>query len=252
MEQQRDFKGVWFPKELWLNDELNMLEKAILVELDSLDNNNHCYASNKYLAEFCQCSESKVSKCVHKLEELGYIEVELNKGTNRIIKVLSLVKNTRPDSKIYDTRSYNLRHSNIVNKQDNKQENLSKDKLENFGKKQPKKKNLYAKCMTEIDLFTFNDDGLKDKLKEYLDIRIKNEDKPLGIVAWRGILKKLKTEIPESDWKASIQQSINREYASFYPVNKKTNRKQYMEQLEGIPHDGRYDKEDHTLRKETF
>ena len=27
----RDFKGVWIPKEIWLNEELTMLEKVIFV-----------------------------------------------------------------------------------------------------------------------------------------------------------------------------------------------------------------------------
>ena len=34
-EQQRQFKGIWIPKEIWLNKELTMQEKMILVEIDS-------------------------------------------------------------------------------------------------------------------------------------------------------------------------------------------------------------------------
>lgn len=34
----RDFKGVWIPKEIWLSTELTLQEKVMLVEIDSLDN----------------------------------------------------------------------------------------------------------------------------------------------------------------------------------------------------------------------
>ena len=34
----RDFKGVWIPKEIWLNPDLTLVEKCLLVEIDSLDN----------------------------------------------------------------------------------------------------------------------------------------------------------------------------------------------------------------------
>jgi hypothetical protein len=34
---ERDFKGVWIPKEIWLDERLNALEKIILTEIDSLD-----------------------------------------------------------------------------------------------------------------------------------------------------------------------------------------------------------------------
>ena len=66
----RDFKGVWMPKEIWLNSELTILEKVIFTEIDSLDNENHCIASNEYFANFCDCSESKISKAIKKLKDL--------------------------------------------------------------------------------------------------------------------------------------------------------------------------------------
>ena len=72
---ERDFKGIWIPKEIWLSTELTMLEKVILVEIDSLDNENHCTASNEYLAEFCNCSQSKISKAIKHLTDLGLIEL---------------------------------------------------------------------------------------------------------------------------------------------------------------------------------
>ena len=58
----RDFKGVWIDKSIWLDKNLSATEKVILAEIDSLNNENGCYASNNYFAEFCQCSEKNCFK----------------------------------------------------------------------------------------------------------------------------------------------------------------------------------------------
>lgn len=83
----RDFKGVWIPKEVWLDARLNPLEKIILFEIDSLDKSDSgCFASNDYIAKFCQCSEWKVSNAITKLVELGYIRIAAFDGRHRTIK----------------------------------------------------------------------------------------------------------------------------------------------------------------------
>lgn len=83
----RDFKGVWIPKEIWLNEELTILDKVILIEIDSLDNEETgCIASNKYLSEFCNCTETKISTSISKLKEKGYIEQTSFDGRHRILK----------------------------------------------------------------------------------------------------------------------------------------------------------------------
>jgi DnaD/phage-associated family protein len=80
----RDFKGVWIPKDIWLDERLNALEKVILVEIDSLDStDSHCWKSNENLAEFCQCSATKVSNAISKLIKLGYVKVHSFDGRKR-------------------------------------------------------------------------------------------------------------------------------------------------------------------------
>ena len=76
-EQERDFKGVWIPKTIWLDDRLSSTGKG-------------CYASNKYIASFCQCSESKVSKAISKLIEFGYLYVQKFDGRQRFLQVEDL------------------------------------------------------------------------------------------------------------------------------------------------------------------
>ena len=85
-EQNREFRGVWFPSEVWLDGRLTALEKIILLEIDSLDGPEGCYASNEYLAGFCHCSKNKVVEAVGKLKELGYVESVSFDGRKRVLK----------------------------------------------------------------------------------------------------------------------------------------------------------------------
>lgn len=83
----RDFKGVWIPKEVWLDTRLNALDKIILTEIDSLDKGESgCYASNEYISQFCQCSISKVSSSIQKLIQFKYLELKKFDGRVRILK----------------------------------------------------------------------------------------------------------------------------------------------------------------------
>lgn len=86
-ENLRDFKGVWIDKRIWLDKRLNALEKVILTEIDSLDNGKGCFASNKYLAEFCQCSERKITDTISKLIGLDLLEFAHFDGRIRVLRV---------------------------------------------------------------------------------------------------------------------------------------------------------------------
>lgn len=70
-----NFKGVRFPKDLWLDRNINFAEKSILVVVKNLDKgDDHCWATNNYLADFLQCSVPTVTRAIAHLKELGYIE----------------------------------------------------------------------------------------------------------------------------------------------------------------------------------
>lgn len=113
----RDFKGVWIPKEVFLDDRLNAIEKIILVEVDSLDveDSEGCYASNEYLAKFCQCSVTKVSTSISKLIKLGYLYVSGNDGRKRYLK--SRLSNfERQNFRKSESDSQNMKQSNNKDK----------------------------------------------------------------------------------------------------------------------------------------
>ena len=69
----RDFKGVWIPKDVWLDHNLTWMEKLLLVEIDSLDAEKGCFASNGYFGEFFNLSNSRVSEMITSLVSKGYI-----------------------------------------------------------------------------------------------------------------------------------------------------------------------------------
>lgn len=127
---ERDFKGVWIPKEIWLDERLNALEKVIFTEINSLDNGSGCFASNDYLAKFCQCSEWKVSNAVNKLIEYGYLKVLDFDGRRRILQSC-LVKNTNQPCEIHKADFGNSQCSNIAisktSKIENKENNIRKN-----------------------------------------------------------------------------------------------------------------------------
>jgi hypothetical protein len=97
---ERDFKGVWIDKQIWLNTELTWMEKLMIVEINSLDNENGCYASNAYFAEFFQISNGRASQIISSLSEKNYISVEqIKEGgqfVKRVLKILYRgIKNTK-------------------------------------------------------------------------------------------------------------------------------------------------------------
>lgn len=107
-DEQRSFRGIWFPAHIWLDDRLSAVEKMILLEIDSLDGDDGCYASNEYLAKFCQCSQRKVSDAISKLRELGYVEMASFDGRTRVLHAC-LAESADEPSKICESPSQNLR-----------------------------------------------------------------------------------------------------------------------------------------------
>lgn len=85
----RDFKGVWIPSEVWLDEDLKKMEMLLYVEIDSLSSDKKgCYASNQHFAKFLGISTSRVSQLIKKLVEKKYITFQLfyKKGTKRVVR----------------------------------------------------------------------------------------------------------------------------------------------------------------------
>lgn len=173
--QNRDFKGVWIPKEIWLNTELSITDKVLLAEIDSLDNENHCTASNEYFSEFFKVSVPTISRSIKKLKDLGFIETEMvnsNTGSYRIIKVIQGSNQNDETGLINLTTNYNSNN----NKNTLSKDNVLAQQEFNFGvsdEKSKKKTNNeeYLDACLLINNFT-DDKELKKLLGELLDNRL--------------------------------------------------------------------------------
>ena len=146
---QRDFKGIWIPKELWLLRDLSLLEKVMLIEIDSLDNESGCYATNDYFAEFFGLSKGRISKIINNLVRKGFITSELKyqKGTQlvekRILKISRWygTKNRMPPSQkqlggmVENDQGYGQKRLQgiVENDQENKLENKLNSSSQIFG-----------------------------------------------------------------------------------------------------------------------
>lgn len=204
MSEERAFKGVWIPADIWLNKDLTIFEKAIYAEIDSLDGEKHCWASNEYLAEFCQMSVPTISRTISKLINLGLIEKVSFDGRQRILKVTKqsrliseislndpidksdlsaseflLIRENKKENTLEEPAEPSL-HKNINSAKVNSRRNFRQDheKLEDTlssgedidrqierKRKSPAEK-LRDNCLGEIDDRSF-DDETKDLLKEY-------------------------------------------------------------------------------------
>lgn len=90
----RGFKGVWIPKEVWLNKDLSIMEKLFLVEIDSLDNEKGCFASNKHFVKFFNLSNSRCSEIINGLKDKGLLNITYERDGKQIKKrIIKVSKN---------------------------------------------------------------------------------------------------------------------------------------------------------------
>jgi hypothetical protein len=82
---QREFTGVWIPKEIWENPNLSMTERCLLAEIDSLTGENGCYASREFLAERMGVSIGHVKDMITKLRKMNLIVDLAFDGRNQFI-----------------------------------------------------------------------------------------------------------------------------------------------------------------------
>lgn len=98
-EIKRKFTGLWIPRHIVEDTRLTPLEKMLYAEIDSLDQEEGCFANNKYLADILCCSEDTVSRYVSHLIEIGYVVLVGFDGRQRRLNIVGRVgKNTEAAS----------------------------------------------------------------------------------------------------------------------------------------------------------
>lgn len=159
----RDFKGVWIPKEIWFDKRMTMLDKGILMEIDSLDNKDGCKASNEYLADFCGCSDSNVSKTITLLKNLGYIYQESFDGRTRVLRSnLGKLYDRLPNKKC-EAASQNLQLDNNISK------DILYNNLENNNYSKEKQKTVNKKGLLGNNVQNKRSSSKEDKQKAIIE-----------------------------------------------------------------------------------
>jgi len=84
VEVSRRFRGIWIPREIWLDETMTLLEKCVLAEVDSLavGPGGCCTATNRYLALFFQVTERHIKRPIAALAKRGLLRIE-KIGRNR-------------------------------------------------------------------------------------------------------------------------------------------------------------------------
>lgn len=120
---ERNFKGIWIPKEIWLSEELTLQEKVFLVEIDSLDNEEGCYAGNQYFADFFGVSKVRVSEVINSLVKKEYITSTIiyKEGTKQILKRVLKVSLIGYKRKVEEGIKEKFKDSNTTNNTVNKE-----------------------------------------------------------------------------------------------------------------------------------
>lgn len=91
---QRKFLGIWIPAWMWETKELPIMEKIFFLEIQSLDNDQGCYASNAHFSKLFDVSKTHCSKIIKALEAKGWITIELQyKGRQVVKRICRVVDN---------------------------------------------------------------------------------------------------------------------------------------------------------------
>lgn len=197
----RAFKGIWIPKEIWLSKDLTLQEKVFLVEINSLDNEEGCFASNGYFADFFQLSKGRVSQIISSLEKkelisLNYLyklnskEIEkriIKINEEKLNKILGIkepvggIKETKGGIKetkhppLENAKGNNTTINNTINKTKSKDldknENQPKSSLLVTKNKRQQKVDDIVTMKGMINVFTENE-SIRKKLLEYFNFRI--------------------------------------------------------------------------------
>jgi hypothetical protein len=181
MKENRDFKGVWIPKEIWLNTDLSIIEKVLLVEIDSLDNSDRgCFASNEYLAKFVQLSEGRVANIISDLKKRKFLIQVFFDGRNRGLRISKSESSFNENVKAESTKTgkqptRKREHNNTDNNTDNNTIISSKNSIEFC---QNEEIEIIDFPKQKLNPFSIVAEAQKEKEKTFAPQREKAERKP--------------------------------------------------------------------------
>ena len=114
----KEFKGIWLPKEVIKNTNLNDKEKMIYAMILSLSKNQECTVTNAYISKIFNITTIQVSRVINSLKKKGFIKVNLIYKQNskeiqkRVIIPINIDANTY---KQISSRAVNIDVKDILN-----------------------------------------------------------------------------------------------------------------------------------------
>ena len=237
-------ENTYFVVQSWMSDmglKGNDLIIYAIIYGFSQDGESRFTGSLQYLANWCNSTKAGVQKNLKNLIEMGLIEkYESFKNNIKFCEYSCTPYNkvAHPmQQSCINNIDINIEESNFINEittqaEDCSSKGYSKEELKSefLGsvKKTPRRRpitrkpTLFDKCVAEIDAYTDRPD-LREKLIQFLKIRLEVKDKPFGIESWKGMLDKLEKIVYDTraDYVVLVQQSIDKGWLSFYPINDK-------------------------------
>ena len=243
-------ENTYFVVQSWMSDiglKGNDLIIYAIIYGFSQDGESRFTGSLQYLADWCNSTKAGVQKNLKNLIEMGLIKKYESFKNNIKFCEYSCIPYNKVAHPMQQSCTNNIDNNieedtNIINdistpEEDVSSKGYSKEELRSeflgSAKKEKRRRNiirkptLFDKCVAEIDSYTDRAD-LREKLIQFLKIRLEVKDKPFGIESWKGMLDKLE-EIAQThcvDYVVLVQQSIDKGWLSFYPMNQKADKKE--------------------------
>ena len=226
-DNNRAFKGIWIPKEVWESKELTLQQKVMLVEIDSLDNEKGCYASNKYFSEFFGISSGRVSQVINELIDKGYLNAEYIKEDNQILARILKIQSPPYPVKVFRklNRGYlendegGIKYSKGGYLENDKDNNIIYNNINNNNNKKKRKKTSYDEILNSM----VEDDDVKNTICDYIKMR-KLIKKPMTDRAVTMLINKLYKLSNNKQIQIKIlEQSILKNWTDIYPYKEENN-----------------------------
>lgn len=228
-DYSEDFKGVRFPRNLWLDKSISLVEKGILVVIKNLDKgNDHCRATNNYLADFFQCNSRTIIRAIWHLKELWYIEeVEWWKtGVCRKLRVAIDIEdpwqNVTPDKMSPVTKSHRggdkMSHPPVTKCHPN---NIVYNNINNNIRQTENFSNADASPSTELDVETELDSEThskpkakrKTKKQQRYDEVMTSTEFTTTVLEW--ITNEVEQEEIKTLWSEYVELRCSKDYRAF-------------------------------------
>lgn len=114
----KEFKGIWLPKEVIENTNINDKEKMIYSMILSLSKNQECIVTNSYISKIFNITTIQVSRVINSLKRKGFIKVNLTykQNSKEIAKRIIIPINTDVNTyKQISSKPINIDVKDILN-----------------------------------------------------------------------------------------------------------------------------------------